>query len=127
MYADERSFSLMTVQGHMFCGWITFSAYKEDDVVYAQVQALVRPNDIIFELSFRIGFGIKAEDTFWHQTLINLAQHFGIDSSVQQTNQLIDDQVQWRYFHNIWYNAGIRSGIYQVTTPFRWLVNQIYK
>ncbi len=27
LYADEESFSLMTPQGHMFSGWITFSAY----------------------------------------------------------------------------------------------------
>ena len=26
LYADERSFTLMTPQGHMFAGWITFSA-----------------------------------------------------------------------------------------------------
>ena len=27
MYADEESFTLMTPQGHMFAGWITFSAF----------------------------------------------------------------------------------------------------
>ena len=26
LYADEESFTLMTPQGHMFAGWITFSA-----------------------------------------------------------------------------------------------------
>ncbi|MGH9304250.1 MAG: hypothetical protein ACRDZ5_07550 [Acidimicrobiales bacterium] len=25
LYADERSFTFMTPQGHMFGGWITFS------------------------------------------------------------------------------------------------------
>ena len=27
LYADEESFTLMTPQGHMFAGWITFSAF----------------------------------------------------------------------------------------------------
>ena len=26
LYADDESFTLMTPQGHMFAGWITFSA-----------------------------------------------------------------------------------------------------
>ncbi len=28
MYADDESFTLMTPQGHMFAGWITFSAFE---------------------------------------------------------------------------------------------------
>ena len=28
LYADEESFTLMTPQGHMFAGWITFSAHR---------------------------------------------------------------------------------------------------
>ena len=31
LYADEESFTLMTPQGHMFAGWITFSATVQDD------------------------------------------------------------------------------------------------
>ena len=30
LYADDESFTLMTPQGHMFAGWITFSAFVED-------------------------------------------------------------------------------------------------
>ena len=29
LYADEESFTLMTPQGHMFAGWITFSAFDD--------------------------------------------------------------------------------------------------
>ena len=29
LYADAESFTLMTPQGHMFAGWITFSAERE--------------------------------------------------------------------------------------------------
>ena len=32
LYADDESFTLMTPQGHMFAGWITFSAFVEDGV-----------------------------------------------------------------------------------------------
>ena len=31
LYADDESFTLMTPQGHMFAGWITFSATERDD------------------------------------------------------------------------------------------------
>ena len=127
MYVGDTSFSLMTVQGHMFSGWITFSCYDDEGVLYAQTQALVRPGDLLYELSFRLGFGAAAEDRFWHQTLKNLAGHFGVLGTVQQTNTLIDKRMQWQYFSDIWYNAGIRSGIYLVTAPLRWLVKQIRK
>ena len=29
IYADEESFTFMTPQGHMFAGWITFSAFEQ--------------------------------------------------------------------------------------------------
>ena len=29
LYADEESFTLMTPEGHMFAGWITFSAIEQ--------------------------------------------------------------------------------------------------
>ena len=29
LYSDEESFTLMTPQGHMFAGWITFSSYED--------------------------------------------------------------------------------------------------
>jgi len=32
LYADEESFTFMTPQGHMFAGWITFSADRRDEV-----------------------------------------------------------------------------------------------
>ncbi len=31
LYADEESFTLMTPQGHVFAGWITFNSYAEGD------------------------------------------------------------------------------------------------
>jgi hypothetical protein len=113
IYSDETSFSFMTPEGHMFAGMITFSAYEEDGMTVAQNQVLVRANDPIYELSFRMGFGHKAEDVFWAGTLTNLAKHFGIQTpQVSQSNVLVDPRVQWREWRNIWKNAGIRSGLY---------------
>jgi hypothetical protein len=112
MYADEESFSFMTPEGHMFAGMITFSAYEKDERTIAQIQALIRANDPVYELSFRLGFGHKAEDAFWHQTLHNLAAHFQTNGQVSQINDLVDKQVQWKEAKNIWQNAAIRTGLY---------------
>jgi hypothetical protein len=30
IYADDKSFTFMTPEGHMFAGWITFSAMEQD-------------------------------------------------------------------------------------------------
>jgi len=113
IYADDVSFSFMTPEGHMFAGMITFSAYEEDNSTVAQLQALIRANDPIYEMSFRMGFGHKAEDTFWNSTLKNLATHLGVSNpQPTQTNSLVDPRVQWGEWRNIWHNAGIRSGLY---------------
>ncbi len=40
LYADDRSFTYMTPEGHPFAGWITFSAHDQDDHSVAQVSAL---------------------------------------------------------------------------------------
>src|SRR6476661_2737220 len=42
LYADEESFTLMTPEGHMFAGWITFSALEVDAETVAQAQVLMR-------------------------------------------------------------------------------------
>lgn len=113
IYADDVSFSFMTPEGHMFAGMITFSAYKEDEGTFAQVQALIRANDPLYEMSFRMGFGHKSEDAFWAATLKNLANHLGVGNpQPTQANSLVDPRMQWKEWRNIWQNAGIRSGLY---------------
>ncbi len=110
IYADDVSFSFMTPEGHMFAGMITFSAQDEDGVTTAQVQALVRASDPIYEMSFRLGFGHKAEDEFWAATLKNLARDFGVTGQqVEQKNILVDPRMQWGEIGNIWHNAAIRT------------------
>ena len=53
----ENSLTLMTPQGHMFAGWITFSTYEEKGAVVAQVQVVLRASDPLYELGFRLGAG----------------------------------------------------------------------
>lgn len=112
IYADEESFSFMTPEGHMFAGMITFSAEEEDEGTIAQIQALIRAHDPLYELSLRLGFLHKMEDDFWRQTLRNLGNHFGVSNPhVIQTNTLVDSRVQWSEARNIFQNAGIRSSL----------------
>src|SRR5918998_1678824 len=42
LYADDESFTLMTPEGHPESGWITFSAYRDEDdgCIVAQVQSM---------------------------------------------------------------------------------------
>lgn len=121
IYADEESFSFMTPDGHMFAGMITFSAFEEDGETVAQTQVLVRANDPIYEMSFRLGFGHSAEDHFWAQTLENLATHFGVNGVVKQAVICVDPKVQWSQAKNIWHNAAVRTGIYIMLAPIRWV------
>ena len=59
IFSDEESFTFMTPEGHMFSGWITFSAYEKDEATVAQAQLLIRANDPLYEVGFRLG-GSKA-------------------------------------------------------------------
>jgi len=122
IYTDDQSFSFMTPQGHMFAAMITFSAFEDQGVSVAQVQALVRASDPLYELSFRLGIGHRTEDEFWRRTLESLAAHFGVRGQVQQQVTCVDGRVQWREARNIWHNAAIRTAIY---TPVA-LVKKIF-
>jgi hypothetical protein len=113
--ADEQSFTFMTPQGHMFAGWITFSANEEKGAVLAQIQVMLRASDPLYELSFRLGAN-KAENLFWQHTLIALAAHFGVHGPIQTHIVCVDPKVQWSQFWNIWQNAAIRTLLYRMAT-----------
>ena len=119
IYADEESFCFLSVEGHMFGGMITFGAYEEDGATVAQVQAMLRSSDPVYEVGQRLGFAVKAEDQFWHGALTNLAAYLGVDSeTVHQEAVLLDSTIQWSRVTNIWYNAAIRTTLY---LPIRWV------
>jgi hypothetical protein len=121
LYADDESFTLMTPLGHMFAGWITFSAFEEDGGTVAQAQVLMRSNDPIYELGLRFG-GHRSENRFWKHTLRALARHLGVAAPVVQTKAVcVDRRIQWGQARNIWQNAGVRTTMYIVATPARWI------
>jgi hypothetical protein len=108
IYADERSWSYMTPEGHPWAAIITFSAYEEEDATIARIHLLVRANDPLYEASFRV-YTSRLEDKIWHHTLTQLAYHFGSDEPVDMQASLIDRKRQWNQFGNIWKNSAIRT------------------
>ncbi len=120
LYADDESFTLMTPQGHVLAGWITFSAFEQDGATVAQAQLLIRANDPLYELGLRLG-GHRQEDLFWEHTLRALAAHFGVNGQVQRQVACLDPRLQWSQTGNIWQNAAVRTTIYTMTAPVRWV------
>ena len=119
LYADEESFTLMTPQGHMFAGWITFSASEHEGETVAQAQVLMRASDPIFELGLAMG-GHKQEDRFWNDTLASVAAHFGEpDREVETQVVCVDKKRQWSKWRNVWHSSAIRSTLYTVGAPVR--------
>ncbi len=119
LYADDESFTFMTPQGHVFAGWITFSAQKVDGVTVAQVLVLIRANDPIYELGFRLGAS-KNEDRFWQNTLASLARYLGCQEPHVETESIcVDRRIQWSQANNVWHNAGVRTTLYLMATPVR--------
>jgi hypothetical protein len=118
LYADDESFTLMTPQGHMFAGWITFSASETDGHTVAQAQVLMRASDPIFEMGLAMG-GHKQEDRFWDQTLTALVAHFGHDADVDTQVVCVDRKRQWSRWTNVWHSAAIRSTLYTLGAPAR--------
>lgn len=120
LYADDESFTLMTPEGHPEAGWVTMSAYTEDGVTVAQVQGLARASDPIYELAFRV-MGSKLQDYIWVHVLTELAVYFGVKGQVEVDLQLLDPKVQWRRAGNVWHNAQIRTILYHLAAPVRWV------
>ena len=118
MYADEESFTLMTPQGHMFSGWITFSAFAEGGCTVAQAHVLMRASDPLYEVGMTFG-GHRQEDRHWEHTLRSLAQAFDVEGEVTTDTVCVDRRRQWGNAGNVWHNAGIRSGMYMARAPLR--------
>ncbi len=110
IYADERSWSYMTPEGHPWAAIITFSSHEgDDDSSVARVHLLVRANDPLYEASFKL-YTSRLEDKIWIHTLTQVAAHFGVtDREVVSTAALIDKKRQWSQFSNIWKNSAVRT------------------
>jgi len=116
LYADEESFTLMTPQGHMFAGWITFSAERSGTVTVVQAQVLMRANDPLYELAMACG-GHRKEDQFWIQTMTALAQCLGAAPAVVHTRTVcIDRRRQWGNAGQVWHNSMVRTMMHSATS-----------
>ena len=118
LYADAESFTLMTPEGHMFAGWITFSAIESEGDTVAQAQVLMRASDPIFEMGLTMG-GHKQEDRFWNSTLTALAARFDCDAEVDTQVVCVDKKRQWSKWRNVWHSSAIRSTLYMLAAPWR--------
>lgn len=118
LYADDESFTLMTPQGHVFAGWITFSAADAEGETVAQIQVLMRASDPIFELGLALG-GHRQEDRFWQHTLTQLAGHFDHVAEVSTHVVCVDRRRQWSRWRNVWHSSAIRSTLYMAGAPGR--------
>ena len=117
LYADAESFTLMTPQGHMFAGWITFSAEREGADTLVQAQVLMRANDPLYEIAMTLG-GHRKEDKFWAATLTARGQRLGVPApQVDARNTCVDSKRQWRHSRNVWHNSMVRSVFQMLATP----------
>jgi anti-anti-sigma regulatory factor len=111
IYSDETSFSFIGALGHIVSGWIIFNAFRDERPgTIIEVIALLRAGDPLFELGFHLGAAAQ-EDSFWNYTLQALARNFQTSGKVEQEARCIDPHLQWSAWRNLWYNAGIRSGL----------------
>ena len=108
IYADDRSWSYMTPEGHPWAAIITFSAHEAAEATAARIDLLVRANDPLYEASFRV-YTSRLEDKIWNHTLTQLAGHFGSEAPVEMQAALIDKKRQWNQFGNIWKNSAVRT------------------
>ena len=114
LYSDDVSFTLMTPEGHMFAGWITFSAHEEEGATVAQTQVLMRAQDPLGEIGLTMG-GHGKENRFWEQTLESLGTSLGATSpKVATTMACVDRKRQWSRATNVRHSVAIRSTLAHV-------------
>lgn len=114
LYSDDVSFTLMTPEGHMFAGWITFSSHEADGATVAQAQVLMRAQDPLSEMGLAMG-GHRMENRFWEQTLRNLAAHLGKEDAEVSTHvTCVDRRRQWSRAKNVRHSVAIRSTLHML-------------
>ena len=125
LYADTESFTLMTPQGHMFAGWITFSAEDAGDGTVVQAQVLMRASDPIYEIGMTLG-GHRKEDKFWIATLRALGDRIGVpDAPITAGTSCVDKKRQWRHAGSVWHNSMVRSVLQTIAAPVTGLVRVV--
>jgi len=118
LHADDLSFTLATLAGHLQAGWITFGAHDDAGCTVAQVQSLGRTGDPLYEVGFRL-FGHSQQEHFWNATLEALGRRLGRQVRVESLTDKLDAHVNWSAAGNVWDNAGLRTGLHLVGALFR--------
>jgi hypothetical protein len=121
LYADDDSFTFITPEGCPEAGWIMCSVYENEGTIVAQVQTQGRSNDPIFEFGFRFLGGAKQQEKIWMHVLRELAASFGVSEQVQVSKVCLEPRIRWSMATNVWTNATVRSVLYTMTTPVRWV------
>jgi len=120
LYADEESFTFITPQGHPESGWVSFSSFEEEGATVVQILGLARANDPIYEIGFRL-VGSKVQERIWRYVLSSTATYMSAKPDVELRKICPDKGLQWSGVKNIWYNAQIRSSMYTLLAPIRWI------
>lgn len=121
LYADDESFSVMTPEGFPVAGWNNFSVYEEEDALVAQVQSYERASDPIYEFGFRFMGGAARQEFIWVHVLTELSAHYEVKAQVTVARECLDPGLQWAYAKNVWKNAGVRTTLYTLAAPIRWI------
>lgn len=111
LHADDASFTLMTLEGHVQAGWITFSAIKADDTVELRVRSLTRSGDPLYEAGLSVA-GQHRQHAFWHRTLESLGARWGVEGLARTVSACIDHRSQWSQATHTRRNAGVRTAMF---------------
>lgn len=121
LYADDEMFTVMAPEGFPISGWNTFSVSEEEGSVVAQIQSMERSTDPIYEFGNILMGGARRQEENWLYVLTHLAERFGIKGQVQMHRELVDPRWQWSEAKNVWQNAGVRTVLYKMAAPLRWV------
>jgi NADH:ubiquinone reductase (H+-translocating) len=108
IHADDLSFTLATLAGHVEAGWIHFGAGSEGDFTVIQVQSLGRGSDPLYEVGLRL-FGHSDQERFWRDTLKRMASHLGSPARAETEKWCIDTGLRWKAAVNLRHNAALRA------------------
>jgi hypothetical protein len=67
--------------------------------------------------------GARRQEENWVYVLTSLAERFGIKGQVQMHKVCVDPRWQWSEAKNVWKNASLRTILYKMTAPVRWIRN----
>jgi len=124
MFSDDTSFGVMTPEGFPVAGWNNFSVHEDDNgTLVAQVQSFERASDPVYEFGFRFMGGANRQEFIWVHVLTQLALALGVKNEVRKQRDCLDPHLQWKDWKRVFQNAGIRTTLYRLGAPVRWIRN----